>query len=172
MLLALFTLVNYLQLFPYLYLLFFFFLMIRRPPRSTLFPYTTLFRSLFLDITPDGTALPCHSARQLPIEFPNVQEHSIEHIWRASSGFNHFRGYDWMPEPCRSCGEKEKDYGGCRCQAYMLTGDAANADPVCSKSPHHDVILNIRAQAQRTLSDPSRLIYRNEKSSQAIIARS
>lgn len=127
--------------------------------------------SLFLDITPDGTALPCHSARQLPIEFPNVKDHSIEHIWRASGGFNHFRGHDWMPEPCRSCDEKEKDYGGCRCQAYMLTGDAANADPVCSKSPHHDLILDIRAQAQRTVSDPSRLVYRNEKASQAIIAR-
>lgn len=61
--------------------------------------------NLFLDITPDGTALPCHSARQLPVTFPNVREHSIEYIWRDSFGFNRFRGYDWMPEPCRSCDE-------------------------------------------------------------------
>lgn len=128
--------------------------------------------SLFLDITPDGTALPCHSARQLPIDFPNVKEYSIEHIWRASGGFNHFRGDGWMPEPCRSCDEKEKDYGGCRCQAYMLTGDAANADPVCSKSPHHDMILDIRAKAQQAMPDPARLVYRNEATSHSIIASS
>ena len=94
--------------------------------------------NLFLDITPDGTALPCHSARQLPVAFPNVREHSLSHIWNDSFGFNRFRGDDWMKEPCRSCDEKHKDLGGCRCQAFMLTGDAANADPVCSKSPHHE----------------------------------
>ncbi|MDH4872207.1 pyrroloquinoline quinone biosynthesis protein PqqE, partial [Pseudomonas sp. BN515] len=86
--------------------------------------------NLFLDITPDGTALPCHSARQLPVRFPNVKEHDLKHIWYESFGFNRFRGYDWMPEPCRSCDEKEKDFGGCRCQAFLLTGDASNADPV------------------------------------------
>jgi pyrroloquinoline quinone biosynthesis protein E len=105
--------------------------------------------NLFLDITPDGTALPCHSARQLPVPFPNVREHSIEHIWYHSFGFNRFRGDDWMKEPCRSCDEKHKDLGGCRCQAFMLTGDAANADPVCSKSPHHGVILKARRRPKR-----------------------
>jgi pyrroloquinoline quinone biosynthesis protein E len=125
--------------------------------------------NLFLDITPDGTALPCHSARQLPVEFPNVREHSIEHIWRHSFGFNKFRGYDWMPEPCRSCDEKERDFGGCRCQAFMLTGDAANADPVCSKSMHHDKILAARAQAEHGALGLEQLQHRNEKASRLIL---
>lgn len=124
---------------------------------------------LFLDITPDGTALPCHSARQLPVEFPNVREHSIEYIWRHSFGFNKFRGYDWMPEPCRSCDEKEQDFGGCRCQAFMLTGDAANADPVCSKSAQHSVILAARKQAEQDAPGLDQLRYRNEKASRLIL---
>ena len=124
---------------------------------------------LFLDITPDGTALPCHSARQLPVEFPNVREHSIEYIWRHSFGFNRFRGYDWMPEPCRSCDEKEQDFGGCRCQAFMLTGDAANADPVCSKSAQHGVILAARRQAEQDALGLDELSYRNEKTSRLIL---
>ncbi|ESQ97627.1 pyrroloquinoline quinone biosynthesis protein PqqE [Stutzerimonas chloritidismutans AW-1] len=125
--------------------------------------------NLFLDITPDGTALPCHSARQLPVEFPNVREHSIEHIWRHSFGFNKFRGYDWMPEPCRSCDEKERDFGGCRCQAFMLTGDAANADPVCSKSAHHGKILAARDQADHGALGLDQLQHRNEKASNLIL---
>ncbi len=125
--------------------------------------------NLFLDITPDGTALPCHSARQLPVEFPNVREHSIEHIWRHSFGFNKFRGYDWMPEPCRSCDEKERDFGGCRCQAFMLTGDAANANPVCSKSAHHGKILAAREQADRGALGLDQLQHRNEKASKLIL---
>ncbi len=125
--------------------------------------------NLFLDITPDGTALPCHSARQLPVEFPNVREHSIEHIWRHSFGFNKFRGYDWMPEPCRSCDEKERDFGGCRCQAFMLTGDAANADPVCSKSAHHGKILAARDQADHGALGLDQLQHRNEKASKLIL---
>lgn len=125
--------------------------------------------NLFLDITPDGTALPCHSARQLPVEFPNVREHSIEHIWRHSFGFNKFRGYDWMPEPCRSCDEKERDFGGCRCQAFMLTGDATNADPVCSKSAHHGKILAAREQADHGALGLDQLQHRNEKASKLIL---
>lgn len=125
--------------------------------------------NLFLDITPDGTALPCHSARQLPVEFPNVREHSIEHIWRHSFGFNKFRGYDWMPEPCRSCDEKERDFGGCRCQAFMLTGEAANADPVCSKSAHHGKILAARDQADHGALGLDQLQHRNEKASKLIL---
>ncbi|WP_278619613.1 pyrroloquinoline quinone biosynthesis protein PqqE [Ectopseudomonas oleovorans] len=124
--------------------------------------------NLFLDITPDGTALPCHSARQLPVQFPNVREHSVEHIWRHSFGFNRFRGDDWMPEPCRSCDEKHKDFGGCRCQAFMLTGDASNADPVCSKSAHHGVILAARQQADEAPLGLDALQYRNEKASRII----
>ncbi|WP_421862012.1 pyrroloquinoline quinone biosynthesis protein PqqE [Motiliproteus sp.] len=106
----------------------------------------------FLTITPDGTALPCHSARELPIDFPNVLDSSLEDIWYRSTGFNHFRGYGWMKEPCRSCDEKEKDFGGCRCQAFKLTGDAANADPVCEKSPHHHLIEQARDSALQEIA--------------------
>src|SRR5256886_15486718 len=118
--------------------------MIRRPPRSTLFPYTTLFRS-------DGTALPCHAARMLPgLMFPNVREASVQAIWYDSQGFNHFRGDGWMKEPCRSCPEKTRDFGGCRCQAFLLTGDAANADPVCDLSPHHHLVTEAVERAAQT----------------------
>ena len=106
--------------------------------------------SIFLTVTPDGTALPCHAARMLPgLEFPNVRRASIEAIWYGSSGFNHFRGDDWMKEPCRSCPEKTRDFGGCRCQAYLMTGDAANADPVCDLSPHHHLVTDAVARADR-----------------------
>jgi len=118
---------------------------------------------VFLTVTPDGQALPCHSARMLPIEFPNVRQHALDHIWNESFGFNHFRGYDWMQEPCRSCDEKEKDFGGCRCQAYMLTGDARNADPVCSKSEHHGLIVAAREEAEVPTDKP--LLFRNERNS-------
>jgi len=96
--------------------------------------------SVFLAVAADGSALPCHAAQSLPgLTFPNVTEHTMEDIWYKSDAFNRFRGYDWMKEPCRTCPEKEKDFGGCRCQAFALTGDAQNADPVCGKSPcHHD----------------------------------
>jgi pyrroloquinoline quinone biosynthesis protein E len=124
--------------------------------------------NLFLDITPDGTALPCHSARQLPVRFPNVREASVREIWFDSFGFNRFRGDDWMPEPCRSCEEKARDFGGCRCQAFMLTGDASNADPVCAKSAHHGVILAAREQAQTAPMTLEQLQYRNKRASRLI----
>lgn len=126
--------------------------------------------SLFLTVTPDGTALPCHGARQLPVAFPNVREQSLDDIWYRSFGFNRFRGYDWMPEPCRSCDEKTKDFGGCRCQAFMLTGDASNADPVCAKSAHHGVIVAAREEAEYSTTPIEELTYRNERNSK-IIAR-
>lgn len=119
---------------------------------------------VFLTVTPDGTALPCHSAKMLPIEFPNVRENSLDHIWNESFGFNHFRGYEWMKEPCRSCDDKEKDFGGCRCQAYMMTGDATNADPVCSKSDQHHQIVAAREAAELP-SKETELLYRNERNS-------
>ncbi|MFT4747308.1 MAG: pyrroloquinoline quinone biosynthesis protein E [Congregibacter sp.] len=96
--------------------------------------------STFLTVTPDGSALPCHSAKMLPLTFPNVKEKSIRDIWRKDFSFNHFRGDSWMPQPCKSCDEKEKDFGGCRCQAYMMTGDMYKTDPACSKSPDHYLI--------------------------------
>ena len=106
--------------------------------------------SVFLAIAPDGTALPCHAARMLPgLEFPNVRAADIGAIWYDSQAFNRFRGDAWMKEPCRSCPEKAKDFGGCRCQAYLLTGDADNADPVCDLSPHHQLVTGAVARAER-----------------------
>ncbi|MEE9160591.1 MAG: pyrroloquinoline quinone biosynthesis protein PqqE [Gammaproteobacteria bacterium] len=132
--------------------------------------------AIFLTIAPDGTALPCHEAGQLPIEFPNVKDYSIEELWNNSPGFNHFRGFDWMKEPCRSCPEKEKDFGGCRCQAFMMTGDAANADPVCDKSPHHQELLDdverigkIAAKEKDMDLKEQPLVFRNMKNSKKII---
>ena len=130
--------------------------------------------SIFLTIAPDGSALPCHAAAQLPgLEFPNVRDHSIEHIWNDSDAFNKFRGFDWMQEPCRSCPEKEKDFGGCRCQAYMLTGDATNADPVCDKSAHHqqlhdDVARIGRLSGTKEFEDKP-LVFRNMRNSKEIL---
>lgn len=119
--------------------------------------------NIFLTIAPDGTALPCHSARMLPVTFPNVREHSVSDIWFKSTSFNHYRGQSWMKEPCASCNEKDKDFGGCRCQAFMLTGDADNTDPACGKSPHHQLILNARQAAESPKQlDP---VFRNVKNS-------
>ena len=129
---------------------------------------------VFLTITPDGTALPCHAARQLPgLEFPNVKDRSVDWIWNDSPDFNKFRGMDWMKEPCRTCPEKEKDLGGCRCQAFMLTGDATNADPVCSKSPHHQELVNTVEGIGRIAGTPELeekpILFRNMKNSKKII---
>ena len=130
--------------------------------------------SIFLTIAPDGTALPCHAARQLPgLTFPNVRDHSIEEIWSNSSAFNHFRGFEWMQEPCRSCPDKSKDFGGCRCQAYMMTGDANATDPVCSKSPRHgqltaEVERIAHLAAGRGAAQP--LVFRNSRNSRALSA--
>lgn len=124
--------------------------------------------AVFLNIAPDGLALPCHEARMLPgLEFPNVREHDVDWIWNQSPGFTAYRGDGWMKEPCRSCDEKHKDFGGCRCQAYMLTGDATNADPVCSKSSHHHLIVEQVERAQHSLisAEETRplLFYRDDK---------
>ncbi|WP_198115983.1 pyrroloquinoline quinone biosynthesis protein PqqE [Massilia rhizosphaerae] len=110
--------------------------------------------SVFLGIAPDGTALPCHAARTLPgIAFPNVRDTSVQDIWYASDAFNRYRGDAWMKDPCRTCDDKARDVGGCRCQAYALTGDAANADPVCAKSARHGELQTIVLHAQRAQAD-------------------
>lgn len=97
--------------------------------------------ALSLTVAPDGRALPCTAASDIrSLVFDNVKERDLAWIWHHSSSFNAFRGYEWMPEPCRSCERRESDYGGCRCQAFLLTGDARSADPVCAKSPHRDAI--------------------------------
>jgi PqqA peptide cyclase len=127
--------------------------------------------SIFLTITPDGTALPCHAARMLPgLDFPNVRDSNIKHIWYDSSAFNHFRGFEWMKEPCRSCPDKAKDFGGCRCQAYMLTGDAANADPVCDLSPHHHLVTEAVEQANQPRVVEKPLLFRDRRTSLAVSA--
>ena len=131
--------------------------------------------SVFLTIAPDGSALPCHAARQLPgFSFPNVKTQSIESIWNDSDAFNRFRGDDWMQEPCRSCPEKGKDFGGCRCQAFMLTGDATNADPVCDKSPHHArLVTEVARMTAVSLAEvrAQPLVFRNLKNSRALSAK-
>lgn len=126
--------------------------------------------SMFLTVTPDGLALPCHSARELPIEFPDVRKTSIEDIWYHSDGFNHYRGNDWMKEPCRSCPEKEKDFGGCRCQAFALTGDADNTDPVCDKSPLHSEVTGAVKRANCQSNTNNAMLFRNMANSRQLIA--
>ena len=125
----------------------------------------------FLTIAPDGLALPCHSARELPgLDCPNVNDASIEEIWNDSKAFNFFRGNEWMKEPCKSCDEKDKDFGGCRCQAYILTGDMNNTDPVCSKSPDRKVIDDALDTARKSAlsGDEKPLIFRNSKNSKLL----
>jgi pyrroloquinoline quinone biosynthesis protein E len=98
----------------------------------------------FLNISPSGRVLPCHAAETIPgLEFDNVRQRPLGDIWLNSNAFNKFRGTEWMQEPCRSCDRREVDWGGCRCQALALVGDAAAADPACSLSEHHDLILDI-----------------------------
>ncbi len=113
----------------------------------------------FLNVTPSGTAVPCHAAETLPgIVFPSVRTSSLLDIWYESDAFNRFRGTDWMAEPCRSCERREIDWGGCRCQAFLLVGDAGRTDPVCTLSPDHGVV----AAAVREAEDaPPEFIYRS-----------
>jgi len=102
----------------------------------------------FIVVTPDGLALPCHAAHTLPgLVWDNVRDRALGDIWRDSPGFAAFRGEAWMAEPCRSCDRRAIDFGGCRCQAYHLTGDAALTDPACSLSPHHDLVETARREA-------------------------
>jgi pyrroloquinoline quinone biosynthesis protein E len=127
--------------------------------------------SIFLTVAPDGTALPCHAARMLPgLNFPNVRQSSIKEIWFESTGFTHFRGDSWMKQPCRSCPEKARDFGGCRCQAYLLTGDAANADPVCDLSPHHHLVTEAVARAGRPRIEEKPLVFRSDLNSSTLFA--
>ena len=99
---------------------------------------------VFLTVAPDGAVLPCQTAREIPgLTFPNVREASLETIWFHAPVFQRFRGTDWMPEPCRSCERRELDFGGCRCQAFLLAGDPAATDPVCHLSPLHSLVERV-----------------------------
>jgi len=109
----------------------------------------------YLVVAPDGRVLPCHAAHTLPgLTFDNVRTRALADIWRSSPAFTRFRGEEWLPQPCRSCDHRTVDYGGCRCQAYQLTGDMTLTDPSCKLSPRHDIVELARAQAAKT--GPSR----------------
>ncbi len=112
----------------------------------------------FLNVTPAGKVLPCHAAERLPgFDFPSVHESSLADIWYDAEAFQRYRGTDWMRQPCRSCERREIDWGGCRCQAFALTGDAGRVDPACALSPDHHLLDVARRQAQAP--DPA-LVYR------------
>jgi pyrroloquinoline quinone biosynthesis protein E len=113
---------------------------------------------VFLTVAPDGAVLPCQTAREIPgLVFPNVKDASLEEIWFDAPVFQQFRGTDWMPEPCRSCDRREIDFGGCRCQAFLLTGDVAATDPVCHLSPQHHVVQEALHEANH---ETARLQFR------------
>ena len=125
--------------------------------------------NVFLTVTPDGTALPCHTAKMLPgLAFPNVREHDVRHIWFDSEGFNRYRGTGWMKGACVTCPDKEKDLGGCRCQAFLLAGDPAATDPVCPKSAHHGVVQAAVAAADAGEVPARPLVFRDPKASKGL----
>ena len=112
----------------------------------------------FINVTPAGKALPCHAAETLPgLEFPSVREMSLAAIWNDSDAFNRFRGTDWMLEPCRSCERREVDWGGCRCQAYALTGNLRATDPACALAPNRAAL---EAAVRATEAPPPDFTYR------------
>ena len=115
---------------------------------------------MFLTVAPDGTALPCPAASVIPgLDPPSVREHSARWIWFESPTFNRFRGFEWMSDPCRSCPRRFEDFGGCRCQAYLLAGDPSVTDPVCTYSPHRHLVTEALGRGSR---DPGAPVYRKE----------
>jgi pyrroloquinoline quinone biosynthesis protein E len=109
-------------------------------------------------INPSGRVLPCHAAETIPgLTFENVREHTLEYIWQESSSFQRFRGEEWMKEPCRSCEQRTVDFGGCRCQALLLAGDATATDPACSLAPSHHLIeaALVEANANDAVARPT-----------------
>jgi pyrroloquinoline quinone biosynthesis protein E len=118
----------------------------------------------FLVVSPDGLALPCHLAHTLPgLRFDNVKDRPLAAIWNDSAGLNAFRGEAWMPEPCRSCDRRAIDFGGCRCQAYHLTGNAAATDPACALAPDHGLIEAARAAAAEPPAATAGFEYRGPR---------
>jgi pyrroloquinoline quinone biosynthesis protein E len=112
-----------------------------------------------INVTPQGRVLPCHAAESIKgLEFDNVRDRPLGEIWLGGSAFQKYRGTEWMKEPCRSCPRREIDYGGCRCQAFALTGDAANTDPACSLSPMHEAWAQV-AEVESHQAPPE-FIYR------------
>ncbi len=128
---------------------------------------------VFLSVAPDGTALPCQGARMLPgLDFPKVTDHPIAWIWNESPAFNRFRGTEWMKEPCRSCPERDRDFGGCRCQAWLVTGDPDSADPVCALSPDRgridDLVAEVNDAPGTAGGEIPVMLFRNPRNSKAI----
>ena len=120
----------------------------------------------FLNVTPGGKVLPCHAAESIPgLVFENVRDRPLDEIWRSSDAFNRFRGTEWMPEPCRSCERAEIDFGGCRCQAFAITGEASRTDPACALSPDHKLITAAAATESALLSPE--FVYRRFSSTVA-----
>lgn len=104
----------------------------------------------YMVVAPDGRVLPCQAAHTLPgLNFENVRDRPLAEIWGKSAAFARFRGEDWMPQPCRTCNQRGNDFGGCRCQAYHLTGDMTLTDPTCGLSPQHDIVTSARADAEQ-----------------------
>jgi PqqA peptide cyclase len=111
-------------------------------------------------VKPDGDVLPCHAANVLPgMTFENVEARPLGEIWQESDSFRRFRGESWMPEPCRSCDRRAQDFGGCRCQAFLLAGDAMATDPVCSLAPGRGIVNRILGEVNRPGSDSSKVAW-------------
>jgi pyrroloquinoline quinone biosynthesis protein E len=117
-------------------------------------------------VKPDGDVMPCHAANVIPgMTFENVRAHSLREIWEESDAFQKFRGEEWMPELCRNCDRRAQDFGGCRCQALLLTQDATATDPVCSLSPQRGIVDAILADVNGSapavpISIPAEWLYR------------
>jgi pyrroloquinoline quinone biosynthesis protein E len=113
----------------------------------------------FVVVAPDGAVLPCHAARSLPLDFESVRNAPLARLWNESAAMRAFRGDAWMPEPCRGCDRREVDFGGCRCQAFALTGDVRATDPACGLAPMHAVVRSARERAEREAGG-RRWVYR------------
>lgn len=116
----------------------------------------------FMNVAPDGLVLPCQAARSIPgLAFDRVGDRTLREAWESAPGMQAFRGDEWMVEPCRSCPKKTADYGGCRCQAFQLAGDARAADPACNLSPHHGLVAQARAASED--ASARRFLYRGTR---------
>jgi len=122
----------------------------------------------YMTVTPAGEVWPCHAAGRITtLRFDSIRDHPLERIWNESDAFRRFRGDAWMPEPCRSCVRKDVDFGGCRCQAFLIAGDARATDPVCSLSPHRHVIDEAIHESSR---DDAGWTYRAARNSRAFVS--
>jgi pyrroloquinoline quinone biosynthesis protein E len=129
----------------------------------------------YMTVTPGGEVWPCHAAGRITtLKFDNVRDRPLEWIWHEAEAFNRFRGDSWMPEPCRSCARKDLDFGGCRCQAFLVAGDAGVTDPVCSLAPHRRLVDAVVAEVERAAAEaapPADWTYRAAPASRALAAK-